>query len=383
MFLWYQHIIDRPTTKKMKNVDKCKIIFLFLYTGLFLTNGCDEIQNEEQNEELAKSVNVEVEEITPSDFSSFLRLVGTVETSDDIQVSSEISGRIEMFYLNEGDQIQKGEVIAKIDDRKLQQEARRLQALTTQSEENYLRLKRLYEEENIGSEIDFINAKYTFQQNEAALESIKVDIENTEIKSPVQGIVEEMTLEEGEMISAGTPVARIIGRERIKISFGVPARYAGDVDINDEAEVWFDHNPEQSYLLPITFVGQSISPQNRTFKTEALFQNAGNEIKIDMLANVKLRTEYLRNKIVVNEEFIHQNNGKTIAFVVGTDNDMNGNRIAVERELELGPSFGNRIVVKRGLEVGEKLITAGSSYLLDQTRIEIVDNATEFADSNN
>ena len=367
----------------MKNLDQMKPLPTILLASLLFAfvSGCSEPGEEVQNEQLVKSVNVEVGEIKPSDFSSFLRLAGTIETGDDVQVSSEISGRIENFYVNEGDRIKQGRVIAKIDDRKLQQEARRLQAVTRQSEENYLRLKRLYQEENIGSEIDFLNAKYTFQQNEASLESIRVDIENTEIQSPVEGVIEELTLEKGEMISAGMAIARVIGREKIKVSFGVPARYAGDVDLNDEAEVWFDHNPDLTYKLPITFIGQSISPQSRTFTTEALFQNPGNEIKVDMLANVKLRTEFLQNRIVVSEEFIHQNNGRHVAFVVGEDSD--GNTIAEERELELGASFGNEIVINLGLEFGEKLITIGSSYLLDGTRINIVDNATVFANSGN
>lgn len=365
----------------MKKFIQKKTLLPLLITGLLIASGCSETEQDEQNEQLVKSVNVEVEEIKPSDFSSFLRLVGTIETGDDVQVSSEVSGRIENFFSDEGDMVKPGQILAKVDDRKLQQEARRLQAVTKQSEENYLRLKRLYQEENIGSEIDFLNARYMFQQNKASLESIRVDIANTEIKSPIDGTIEELTLEKGEMISAGMPVARVIGRERIKVTFGVPARYAGDVDLNDEAEVWFDHNPENIYQLPITFVGRSISPQSRTFETEALFRNPGNEIKIDMLANVKLRTEFLQNRIVVSEEFIHQKNGKHVAFVAGEDSE--GNSIAVERELELGASFGNEIVINRGLEFGEKLITIGSSYLLDGTRINIVENATVFANSGN
>lgn len=360
-----------------------KTLFILLLAGLLFVffPGCSESGEDVQNEQLVKSVNVEVEEIQPSDFSSYLRLVGTIETGDDIQVSSEVSGRIENFYVTEGGRVKQGQVIAKIDDRKLQQEARRLQAVTKQSEENYLRLKRLYQEENIGSEIDFLNARYTFQQNKASLESVRVDIENTEIKSPVEGLIEELPLEKGEMISAGMPIARVIGRDRIKVSFGVPARYAGDVDLNDKADVWFDYNPSQIYQLPISFIGQSISTQSRTFTTEAMFEKPGNEIKVDMLANVKLQTEFMQNRIVVSEEFIHQNNGKHIAFIAGEDED--GNPIAVERELELGVSFGNETVINRGLEFGEKLITIGSSYLLDETRINIVDNATVFANSGN
>ena len=329
--------------------------------------------------QLVKTVNVELVEIKPENFSSYLRVIGTVEASDDITISAEVTGQLIDFYKKDGDPVKRGEVIAKIDDRKLQQESRRLQAVTKQSEENYLRLKRLYQEENIGSEIDFLNAKYTYEQNLASLESVQVDIENTEITSPVNGTIETRLLEEGEMVSNGMQVVRILGNKQVKISFGVPARFSNVVDAGDQAEIWFDQDPEKIYELPITFVGGSVDPQSRTFKVEVLFTDTSNKIKVNMLANVKLRTEFLQNQIVISEEFMHQKNGKHVAFIARKDE--NGNNIAMERELELGPSFGSKVVINNGLEFGEKLLTVGSSYLLDGTRIEIVNNSDEFASS--
>src|SRR6056297_387034 len=108
----------------MKKFIQNKTLLPLLITGLLIASGCSETEQEEQNEQLVKSVNVEVDEIKPTDFSSFLRLVGTIETGDDVQVSSEVSGRIENFFPDEGDMVKQGEIIAKVDDRKLQQEAR-------------------------------------------------------------------------------------------------------------------------------------------------------------------------------------------------------------------------------------------------------------------
>lgn len=359
---------------------RSKTISILSFTLVLIISGCMETSQDEPPEQLVKTVNVEFEELKPENFSSYLRVIGTIEASDDITVSAEVSGQLMNFYKKDGDQVKRGEVIAKIDDRKLQQESRRLQAVTKQSEENYLRLKRLYEQENIGSEIDFLNAKYTYEQNLAALESVQVDIGNSEITSPVNGVIETRMLEEGEMVSNGMPVVRILGNKQVKVTFGVPARFSNVVDIGDQAEIWFDHNPENIYRLPISFVGGSVDPQSRTFRVEVLFRDPGSEIKVNMLANVKLRTQFLQKRVVISEEFIHQKNGSHVAYVAGTDE--NGNNIAVERKLEFGPSFGSSVVINKGLQFGEKLLTVGSSYLLDSTRIEIVNNADEFATSN-
>ena len=96
--------------------------------------------------------------------------------------------------------MKKGQTIVKIDDSKLRQEMFRLQAMTSQAKEQYERLKKVYEEDEIGSELDYLNAKYAYEQTNSALESIKVDLENTNIKAPFNGEVETIMVEEGEIV---------------------------------------------------------------------------------------------------------------------------------------------------------------------------------------
>jgi multidrug efflux pump subunit AcrA (membrane-fusion protein) len=92
-----------------------------------------------------------------------------------------------------------------------------------------------------------------------------------------------------------------------------------------------------------------------------------NQIKIDMIANVRLQTERVENAIVIGEEYIFQKNGNNVAYVASQDED--GNPIAVERIVNLGSTYGNEVVIEEGLTVGEELITLGASYLQDGSRI--------------
>lgn len=318
-------------------------------------------------EQAVKTVNVQTERLEPELFESYLQQVGTVTTNRDVRVSSEVSGRIVSLNKEEGDDVREGETVIKVDDRKLQQELNRLQATTSQSKENYERLKRLYEEQNIGSEIDYLNAKYAYEQNLAALESVRIDLENTSISAPYSGIVETVLTERGEMVSPGTPVFRLISKQSKKVLLGVPARFAGAVDLGDSAEVWFDFDDETRYQLPVSYIGNTIDPTNRTFAVEINLPAELNQIKIDMIANVRLQTERVENAIVIGEEYIFQKNGNNVAYVASQDED--GNPIAVERIVNLGSNYGNEVVIEEGLTVGEELITLGASYLQDGSRI--------------
>ncbi len=323
-------------------------------------------------EQAVKTVNVETDQVEPEIFESYLQQVGTVTTNRDVSVSAEVSGRIVNLNKQEGEQVQVGETVIKVDDRKLQQELNRLQATTSQSKENYERLKRLYEEQDIGSEIDYLNAKYAYEQNLAALESIRVDLENTSISAPFTGIVETVFTEVGEMVSPGAQVFRLISRESKKVELGVPARYAGAVNLGDMAEIWFDYDTETRYQLPVTFIGNTIDPTNRTFTVEIDLPTELNQVKIDMIANVRLRTERIENAIVIGEEYVFQKGGNDVVYVTAQDEE--GNPIAEERIVSLGSAYGNNVVIREGLSTGEELVTVGASYLQDGSRIVNVED---------
>lgn len=353
-------------------MNKLYIITTFLILGMI--TACSKEQEAPQ-EELVKTVNVETEILEPKTFNRYLRLVGTVESLNDVQISAEVSGRIEKYFVEKGKTVKQGEPILKIDDSKLMQEKARLEAQTEQAREQYERLQRVFEEDSIGSEIDIINARAAYRQSKSALESVKVDINNTTVKAPFDAIFEDRLLEAGEMASPGTQLVRLIGRDQLKVTAGVPSRFSDVVSIGDEAEVWFDFESSDSLSLPITYVAESIDPQARTFKIEIALPQKAEKYKIDMIANVKLRTLNRDSVMVVGEEYVYQ---REQGFVVYTaeEND-EGNQVAREHLVTLGPSYENNIIIESGLETGQRLITVGSSFLQDNTRIEVVDGMNQ------
>lgn len=331
------------------------------------SGGEEEVQ---QTEDLVKTVNVKTETIATGSFNSFVKVIGLVETSNDIMISAEVSGKVVRYNAQEGEKVRAGQTIIKIDDAKLKQELARLQAATNQAKETYERLKKVYEEDGIGSELDYLNAKYAYEQNSSALESIKVDVANTEIKAPFSGTVEQISYEIGEMVSPGATVVRLIGSDNYKLTAGVPARYANVINAGDEVEIWFDTQDADTMTKAISYVGNSINPQNRTFRIEINLPSQPN-LKVDMIANIRLKTLEKQDVIVISEEFIYSKDGKYVAYLSGTNSE--GKAVAKEMEVVLGPSYRSNVIVESGLEVGDDLITIGSAFLNNNMRISVVD----------
>tara|TARA_R110000868_G_scaffold259361_9_gene517440 strand:- start:42907 stop:44025 length:1119 start_codon:yes stop_codon:yes gene_type:complete len=350
---------------------------LFLITALAAcSGGGDEVQTN-SDEELIKSVNITTQNIQPSTFASFVRVVGTVETSNDIMISAEVSGRVTSYSLKEGDLVRKGQTIVKIDDSKLKQEKARLEAITSQTKENYERLKKVYEEDGIGSEIDYLNAKYAYEQSNSSLESIKVDLANTSIKAPFNGTVESKSVEVGEMVSPGMPVVRIIGSDDYIISAGVPARYSDVIKSGDDVEVWFDTQLSDTLKGKISFAGGSINPQNRTFRIEIDLPKKENQYKVDMIANLRLKTNQQEGVLVISEEFVYSKESGYVVYILNRDDE--GNEIAEERIVSLGLSYKTDVIIENGLVAGDQLITLGSAFLDDGMRVTLKNKESNLA----
>ncbi len=356
---------------------KVKQYIPVIFAGVLLMGCGGEAQEAETTEDLVKTVNVTTQTMSPSDFATYVRVVGTIETANDIMISAEVSGKVISYEVEEGDRVQKGQTIAKIDDSKLKQEKARLEAMTSQTKETYERLKKVYEEDGIGSELDYLNAKYAYEQSKSSLESIKVDLANTNIKAPFNGEVETKMIEVGEMVSPGAPVVRLIGSDAYKITAGVPARYSEAIDVGETIDVWFDTQVRDTMQTNISFVGSSINPQNRTFRIEAQLPK-GKKYKVDMIANLKLRTAEEAGVIVMSEEFVYSKDNKYVVYVL--DQNENGQSVAMEREVKLGLTYQTDVVVESGLSTGDKLITLGSAFLDNGMRVTVKENvSTEIA----
>ena len=141
---FHMRIINKEYLKHRKiNNMKDKGLILLITLGL-IGAACSGSETEQGtvSEEVVRSVNVIHKTIAPSTLASYVRVVGSVETSNDIMISAEVSGRVVSHSVKEGETVRKGQTILVIDDAKLKREEARLVAITSQAKENYERLKK-------------------------------------------------------------------------------------------------------------------------------------------------------------------------------------------------------------------------------------------------
>ncbi|NIR45715.1 MAG: efflux RND transporter periplasmic adaptor subunit [Gemmatimonadetes bacterium] len=348
-----------------------------------LTAGCapsgQEGEAAEAAESFVKVVNVEVSTIELSDFTTYIRLTGEVEALNDVTVSAEESGAIERFYVEKGERLRLGQPIAKIRDNVLAAQVREAEAAAKLAAERYERQRRLWEDEGIGSEIAYLETKYQAELQAARLETLEARLERTVIAAPVRGIFDERLVEVGEMVAPGTPVARVVDIDRVKVVGGVPERYATAVTVGDPARISLEVFGGEEFQGVIEFVGSTVDPRNRTFPIEIVIDNPERLLKPRMVATVEIANDRLQEVVVIPQTAVLRTEDGYQALVVAREGgEGNGELFARARRLELGASYNNLVVVKTGLSLGDRLIVVGQQIVEPGDRVRIV-NAAELA----
>lgn len=327
-----------------------------------------------ENGGFQRVINVAVQPVMPGPFRELIRVTGTVRADVDVLVSAEEAGVVRQLPAARGAAVRTGDPLARIDARLLESQVGEAEARAGLARETWERRKRLFEEDRVGSELAYLEARYNWEQAEAALATLRARRQRTLVTAPVSGIVDERLVEVGAMVSVGSTVARIVRIDPIKVVAGIPERFAGEVSLDAAADVTFDVFPGQVFEGRIDFVGSTVSPRNRTFEIEVVIPNPSGTIKPEMVANVDVTRRDVDGAIVVPQEALVRVEEGFVAFVA--DNEA-GADVARARPVLLGPAQGNRVVVREGLEAGDRLIVIGHKQVADGDRIRITRSEAE------
>lgn len=321
------------------------------------------------SEQFARVINVEVQTISTETFVEEIRLTSVAMANQDVTIEAEETGRIVELYADRGDVVSRGDRIAKIDDTILQAQVAQARAASELASQTWQRRKRLWEDDQVGSEIAYLEAKYSAEQAAATLASLEERLARTVVRAPFSGVLDERHVDVGTMVGPGGTVGRLVDLDPIKVFAGVPERYASDVRVGAGAQLRFEAISDEVYSSTIRYVGSTINPRNRTFPIEVQLPNPAGAIKPEMVANMSITRQQVDEAIVAPQDALIRVEGGYVAFVVA---ERDGIRVAEVRDVVLGPSRRNLVVVEEGLSVGEDLIVIGQKSVADGDRVNLV-----------
>ncbi len=311
---------------------------------------------------------VSVSEVKPEVFQHFIKVQGTVESDNNILIPSQTSGIVKKILVDEGDRVTIGQLLAELDGAIYESNIAEVENALDLAITIFERRKRLWDK-NIGSEIEYLQAKNNKENLEKRLETLQEQYQLTKVTSPINGNVDDILIKEGEMAAAGQGAIRIVQLTRLKIVAALSENYISRIKKNDIVHV-------EIPVLGLHFensigsVSQVIDPDNRTFEIEVGIPREQKNIKPNMLVVVTI-TDYENLKAIVVPQNIIQKTG-TNQFLFVASNE-NGRWIARRKVVQSGESHDNRTEITLGLEEGDFIITLGFQNLADGQTVTVTE----------
>jgi RND family efflux transporter MFP subunit len=313
---------------------------------------------------------VEAEALSIQDFAHYVEVQGNVASEQNVMIAPEIPGVIIKRYVQVGDIVRKGQVIAEIDAENIRKNIAEIETRLELARTVYERQANLWNQK-IGSEVQYLQAKNNMEALEKTLATAKTQLNKALVKAPIDGMVEDLIQNVGEMANPAMPMGRIVNIAQVEINADVSEVYTKSIKRGDEVLVAF---PAVGKELPlkVSMVGQFINPTNRTFKIQMRTANPDGLLKPNLLAVVKIRDFFRKEAIVIPSFLIQQSaNGEEFVYVL---RDKNGKKIAERQVIKTGKSYNGKTLVEQGLSAGDLIITKGYNEVVNGDEVEVSTN---------
>ena len=313
-------------------------------------------------------------DIQTQKFDHYLELQGDVMTDQNVLVYPEMPGTLFKVYVKEGQRVAKGQLLASIDDGGLSSQLAQLKTQLALAQTTFERQERLWNQ-NIGSEIQYLQAKSQFEAQESAVKQLESQVAKSSIRAPFSGIVDQVIKDQGTVVSPGpgSEVFRIVNLSNMHVEVDVPEAHLGNIVPGKAVEVYFPVLGE-SVKTKIRQTGNFINPGNRSFRIEIPVPNKNGQIKPNLTAIAKIN-DYSSEEAILIPQSVVSENATGEQYVYLTEPDETGNGLISKRSIiQLGKTQGDIVEVVSGLEAGDKIIVEGARSVRDNQPVKVLDS---------
>lgn len=283
-----------------------------------------------------------------------ISLVGSLVPNEMVDVKSEIEGTVEAVGFQEGQPVEKGSLLVKLDETKLSASLAEAEANFKLSRTTFTRNEELLRGKLI-SQQEFDQAAAQFYQNEATVELRRRLLKDARILAPFNGIAGARLISPGQVISRNTPLTSLVDLDPIKVELNVPERFMGKLQTGQAIAVRVAAFPGREFRGAVFYVSPYVDPSTRTALVKASIPNPSHQLKPGMFANLDLTLEARAQAVVIPESAIAQtlDHDRATIFVVGAS------QIAQIRPVQLGVRMPGQVEIKHGVSAREMVIVEG------------------------
>ncbi|MBK85668.1 MAG: efflux transporter periplasmic adaptor subunit [Flavobacteriaceae bacterium] len=291
-------------------------------------------------------------------FQHFIEVQGTVEADQSVELYPENSGSITNIYVKEGQKVYKGQTLIQIDNSVLKSSIVELETQFELAKTTFERQKRLWDQ-NIGSEIQFLQAKAQKEGLENSLESLKAQEKKLKISAPFSGTIDEMFAKIGGLAAPMIPAVRLVNLNQIHVESEVTETYLKYIRKGTQVELFFP-SIGKNVSANVSQVGNYINPNNRSFKVRVDINNQNNELKANLLADIKIN-DFKEIGIVIPAKLIQKDReGKQYVYTVIKEK---GNYLSKKNYIKAGMTYETDAFIIEGIQIDDLIVDKGARLI--------------------
>jgi len=340
--------------------------FLFLLLSFLIISGCSN-QQEERSDSQQSGTPVAGFEVTHLDLSRTVSASGSVEALHISMVGAPFSGIIESVSVEEGDEVDRGDLLATYDLAETKAELRRASAQVNEVSQRLERIERLLDREAISrSEYEDVRAELSVAEAEKDVWQTRSDLGRVYAKSP--GVITGRNIEPGSPVSANEQLFRMENLDRLVLRVGISELDVIHVERGDTVEVTFDAYPDQPVTATVRRIFPSAESSSRRFPVEVeLTGNPDIPVRPGFMARVHFDVDQREQALAVpSESLLASQRGEQFLYTIQSDT-------LVRTDVEIGVARRNRTEIRSGLQPGDVVVGTNPTNLSEGTHVRITE----------
>ncbi|WP_406663073.1 efflux RND transporter periplasmic adaptor subunit [Gallaecimonas sp. GXIMD1310] len=318
-------------------------------------------QDKEAKKIVAIPVNVASVKVAP--MAARFESHGVLSAEHEAKVVARVSGLVEALDMEEGDEVQAGQILARIEPDRYQLERDRIAAQTQSVAQELQRTENLFSKKLVSADtVDKL--KLQLAGLKAQLGMAQLDVKYATVRAPISGTISRRYIKAGNLVNPDQPLFDIVQHRDLRLDVAVPEQYLGALRKADSASCHFTALPGKTFQAQITRLSPVVDPSTGTARLTLHLANNDGQLMPGMFA--KVTVSYNRNPnahLVPRQALISQGQQHQV-FVVKDG-------MAKLKNVTLGNGDRDWVEVK-GLAAGEKVVTLGQHHLKNDAKVEVI-----------
>jgi membrane fusion protein (multidrug efflux system) len=315
--------------------------------------------------ERKKVTKVEVIKLAPRRLVNYATYIGHLKPANRITLSSEFPGIIEEASFLTGQTIKKGQVLVQFDTRKLKLNTQLNESNYSLALMDYEREKNLYNKK-LSTLAKVASLKNRLDVNKVQLEMSKLDLEKSQIKAPLNGVIKHKYVEKGEYIGGGKKVVEIIDITSVLAAVNIPEMEIRFVKLNKPFTITLDALKGKQYSGHVKTIGLEADLRSRSFAIEVEIKNPDRELLPGMLARLKTQTLSVGDQMLIPRHTVQEEESGSFVYIV------KDNR-SIKKPVKIGLTINDEVQILSGLKFGEFIVETGQQLITDQEMVKVIE----------